>query len=96
MAPGRGADRKGAGDGAWVYPACLKLIRIILETWYLLRKYTHIYVVSENMRSSTKALLILLMSVFFFFFLQKSIILGKTNTYTQATVNSVRAAWKVL
>ena len=29
---GRGADRKGAGDGAWVYPACLKLIRIILET----------------------------------------------------------------
>ena len=41
----------------------LKLVRITLETWNLVRKYT--YVVSKNKPFSTNALLILLTSAFF-------------------------------
>ena len=43
----------------------LKLIRAMLESWNLVRKYTYTYVVSENMPFGTKAFLILLMLTFF-------------------------------
>ena len=43
---------------------CLKLVRIMLETWNLVRKYTHSPVVSQNIPLRTKALLILLSAFF--------------------------------
>ena len=55
-------------EGAQHYPSpspCLKLVRIMLESWNLARKYTHPYVVSENIPYSTKVFLILLMPAFF-------------------------------
>ena len=64
----------------------LKLVRIMLETSNCAGKYTHTYVVSENILFSTKALLILLMSVFF---CKKSVLSGQYSTFTQS--NSVRA-----
>ena len=41
---------------------CLKIVRVMLETWNLVWKYTHM--VSENITFSTKIPLILLMSGF--------------------------------
>ena len=41
---------------------CLKLVRIMLETWYV---STHTYLVPEDILFSTKTTLILLMSAFF-------------------------------
>ena len=58
----------------------------MLETSNLAHKYTHTYIVSENMPFSTKALLILLMSAFF---ANNQCLLGQNNTFTQS--NSVRA-----
>ena len=58
---------------------CLKLVRIMLETWNLVRKYIHIC----SFRKYTKALLSLLMSAFF----------GKNSIFTQS--NSVRAVLKI-
>ena len=54
---------------------CLKIARIMLECWYV---STHIYVVSENITFTTKALLIFLMSAFF-----------ENSTFTQS--NNMRA-----
>ena len=54
----------GEGGGGKITP-CLKLIRVMLESWNLVRKYTYTYVVSENMPFGTKAFLILLMLTFF-------------------------------
>ena len=51
-----------------------------LEFWYA---STHIYVVSENIPFSTKALLILLMSTFF----------GKNSTFTQS--NTVKVVLEI-
>ena len=53
------------GRGELLLPPCLKLVRIMLETLNLARKYTHTYVVPENIPFSTKALLILMMPAFF-------------------------------
>ena len=60
-------------------------IRIILETWNLARKYTHICI-SENVPFSTKDLLILLMPAFF---CKKSVLFGQNKTSTES--DSVRA-----
>ena len=49
-------------------PACLKLVRIMLEIGNLENRYKK-YVISENLSFSTRKLLILLMSALF---LQKS------------------------
>ena len=49
----------GGGDGK-ITP-CLKRVRILLETWNLVRKYTYIYIL-RNIPFSTKIPLILLMS----------------------------------
>ena len=64
---------------------CLKLVRIMLETSNLGRKYTHIhtYVVAENIPFSTNVLLILLMSVFF---CKKISIFGENSTFTQSNI----------
>ena len=72
------------GDGIKLAP-CLKLVRIMPETWNLECK-SDPHVVSENIPFSTKALLILLMSAFF---CKKSEIFGQNNTFIQS--NSVRA-----
>ena len=56
--------------------SCLKPVRIMLETWQLLRMYIHIC------DFSTKAFLILLMLVFFFF--QNISFFGKNSTFTQS------------
>ena len=61
----------------------LKLVRIMLKTSNLARKYTRTYVVSENIPFSIKALLILLMSAFF----------GKNSTITQS--NSVTTVFDI-
>ena len=55
----------GSFWGVWgvKLPPCLKLVRIMLETSNLARKYK--YLISENIPFSTKVVLILLMSVFF-------------------------------
>ena len=63
----------------------LKLVRIMLKTSNLARKYTRTYVVSENIPFSIKALLILLMSAFFF---KKAAFSSQNSTFTQS--NSVR------
>ena len=42
-----------------------KIVRIMLEAWNLVFKYTHMYIVSENIPVSTETPLILLMSVSF-------------------------------
>ena len=88
----------GGGEGLNYLP-CLKVVRIILETTNLARKYTHTHthththtrthtcVVSENIPFSTEALLILLISAFFY---NKSVLLGQNSIFTQS--NSVRAA----
>ena len=55
--------------------SCLKPVRIMLETWQLLRMYTHVC------DFSTKAFLILLMLVFF---LQNVSFCGKNSTFTQS------------
>ena len=55
----------GRGGGGGKITPCLKLIRVMLESWNLVRKYTYTYVVSENMPFGTKAFLILLMLTFF-------------------------------
>ena len=44
-------------------PPCLKLVKIVIETWNWFVN-THTYTVSENIPFCTKALLILLMSAF--------------------------------
>ena len=67
----------GWGD----YPTCQKLVRDMLETLNLVRKYTHIC--SFNIPSSPKALLILLMSACF----------CKNSTFTQSY--SVRAVLEI-
>ena len=53
----------GGGGGDKINP-CLKLVRIMLETLNLTRKYTHICS-SREYTFSTKVSLILLMSAFF-------------------------------
>ena len=50
------------GGGGLKITPCMKPVRIKLETWNLIRKYTHIYEVLANMPFSTKNPLILLMS----------------------------------
>ena len=56
----------GGGGGKITYlpPHCLKLGRIMLETWNLARKYTHMGSF-RNIPFSTKTLLNLLMLAFF-------------------------------
>ena len=79
--------RRGGGK---ITP-CLKLIRVMLESWNLVRKYTYTYVVSENMPFGTKAFLILLMLTFF---LQKiSVFFGNDSTFTQSSI--VRTVLKI-
>ena len=51
------------GDG-WISP-CLKLVRIMLETWNLVHKYTHIYSFRKKI-FCTKGFLISVMPAFFF------------------------------
>ena len=68
------------GEGLKVTP-CLKLVRIMLETWNLVRKYT--YAVSDNIPFSIKTPLILL------FFYKKSAFFGKNSIFSQS--NSVGA-----
>ena len=69
----------GGGGGGKITPS-LKLVRILLETWNLVRKCvsTHTYKVLENTSFSTKVLLILLMWAFFW----------ESSTFTES--NSVR------
>ena len=69
---------------------CLKLVRIMLESSNLAGKYTHTYLVSENIPFSIKALLILLMSAFF---CKKISVFSENCTFTQS--NSVRAALEI-
>ena len=57
---------------------CLKLVRIMLETWYVSR---HIHVVSKNIPFRTKALLILLSG---FFLVKNQHFGGKSSTFTQS------------
>ena len=54
--------REGVGK---ITLPCLKLVRIMLETSHFARKYTHTYVILENISFSTKTLLILLMPALF-------------------------------
>ena len=67
----------------------LKLVRIMLETWNLVRK-VHTYIVSENIPFSTKAFLILLMSAAF---CKKMSNFGNNDTFNQS--NSVRAVLEI-
>ena len=62
----------------------------MLETWNLVHKDTHTYVVSENIPFSTKAVLILLMSAVF---LQKIAFFGENSIFTQS--NIVRAVLEI-
>ena len=64
---------------------CLKLVRIMLETWKLVRKYTPICS-SKNYTFSTKTVLIFLMLAFS---CKKSAFFCINNTFTQ--INNVRA-----
>ena len=64
---------------------CLKLVRIILETWYV---STHTYLVPENIPFSTKTTLILLMSAFFCKKKTFSVFFEKESTFTES--NSMR------
>ena len=52
------------GDG-WISP-CVKLVRIMLETWNLVHKYTHIYSFRKK-TFGTKGFLISVIRAFFFF-----------------------------
>ena len=52
----------------------LKLVRIMLETQNLVRKYTHTYVISKNLSFGTKTLIILIVSAFF----------GKNSNFAQS------------
>ena len=65
------------------YVPCLKLIRIMLEIWYI---GTHPYTVLENITFSTKTLLILLIPAFF---VKNWAFFCKTSTFSQS--NSVGA-----
>ena len=65
-----------------IIPLLSKLIWVMLETYYLVRKYTHAYLVSENILFSTRNPLILLMSEFS---LQKSAF-SWNSTFTQSNI----------
>ena len=65
------------------YVPCLKLVRIMLEIWYI---GTHPYTVLENIPFSTKTLLILLISAFF---VKNWAFFCKNSTFSQS--NSVGA-----
>ena len=41
-------DKLNGSNGKITPPSCLKLVRIMLETWYLVRKYTHICSFRKN------------------------------------------------
>ena len=74
------------GEEGWVKcPSCVKLVRIILETLNLVRKYTHICSARTIylLLFSTKALLILLMSAVFS---KKSAFLAKIVLLLKAVV----------
>ena len=64
----RGSFLRGGGVKLPPSPR-LKLVTIMIKTWNLVRKYTHTYVVSENITFSTKAL--------FISFCEKSAFFGK-------------------
>ena len=54
--------REGVGK---ITLPCLKLVRTMLETSHFALKYTHTYVILENISFSTKTLLVLLIPAFF-------------------------------
>ena len=77
----------GVGSGDKITPRppptlCLKVVRIMLGTWNLIRKYTHIYFQKIY-------LLVNILS----FFCKNSAFSGKNSTFTQS--NSVRAVLKI-
>ena len=68
------------------YPLCLKLVRIIPETWNLVRKYTHLFSFRKYtfVPFSVKALLIFF-KVSNFFCKKKSAFFRKNGTFTQSS-----------
>ena len=73
------------GDG-WISP-CVKLVRIMLETWNLVHKYTHIY--SFRKKNFWYQGLLNFGNTSIFFFCKKSVFFAQSSTFTQS--NSVRA-----
>ena len=70
---------RGGGRGSNLHTHCLKLVRIMLETWNSARKYRHICSF-KNIAFSTKTPLLLLMSAIFAknqYFLAKIVVLLK-------------------
>ena len=66
-----------------VASTCLKLVRTMLETWNLVHKYFHTYVVLENIPFSIKKSLVLLISAFF---CKETLFFVKNNTFTQSSI----------
>ena len=75
------------GGGGYNYHPCLTLVKIMLETWYLARKYTHICSFRKY-TFGTNALLILLIATFL---CKKSMFFGQNSAFTQSnSVSCVR------
>ena len=68
---------------------CLKLVRVMLETWNLVRMYTH-KCSFRKCTFNTKTPLILLMQ---HFVCKKSAFYGKNSTFTQ--INSMAAMFEI-
>ena len=99
----------GGGGGGWggvklppypPSPSCLKLARVMLETWNLVRRYTGIWKYVFHFLSFQKIYLLLPKLSYFlillmpaFFFQKKTAFFGKNSTFTQS--NSVRAVLEI-
>ena len=75
------------GEGGLKLPLGLKLVRIMLETWNLAGKYTHICSFRKYTFQYQRPLYFADVSIFFFF-LQKMVFFGRNSTFTQS--DSVR------